>query len=62
MTEPIDTSGMNVNIEHLMPHGWTDDLWEVTGANETERAAELARRPAAINTLGNLTLLTPDLK
>ena len=54
-----------LSIEHILPRGWKEN-WPLPGHNDTVKEdldyyLRLAERDAAVNRLGNLTLLTQSL-
>jgi len=54
-TEP-GFSRSKLTIEHLMPQGWTDEVWPLP-----DRPSAEERRAELIHTMGNLTLVTGKL-
>ena len=59
--EPIVFASPDLSVEHLMPQAWREEEWPVDAATEEEAMRERADRKRYIPTLGNLTVITPDL-
>lgn len=59
-TEPAEFDYHGLTIEHIMPQSWQEH-WPVLVADENNRPAAEQRRAGAVNTLGNLTLVTQSL-
>ncbi len=62
-TEDEHVTRNKLTIEHLLPQGWSPEIWPLP--KDDEPAAETLRRNVLLHTLGNLTLVTdrlnPDL-
>jgi len=59
--EPIAFALHDLSVEHLMPQAWREAEWPVDAATEEEAMHERAARNRLTPTLGNLTVITPDL-
>lgn len=59
--EPITFALPDLSVEHLMPQGWREAEWPVEADTEEQAVRERIARNRLIPTLGNLTVITPDL-
>ena len=59
--EPIAFAPHDLSVEHLLPQAWRETEWPVHAADEEQAAAERNARNRLLPTLGNLTVITPDL-